>query len=126
MRSYLSIVVPLYKEEESVELLVLQLVVVVDKLDFSKEINLIDDGSTDETWPKIEALKTERPNLVGLRFRRNYGQTSKMVAGLDQAVGNIIVTMNGDLQNTTVVGFMAWLSEARSGHLNNRIKCWVL
>jgi glycosyltransferase involved in cell wall biosynthesis len=96
---YLSIVVPLFNEEESVEPLVLQLSRVIAKLEFPSEIILIDDGSSDDTWSKIETLKSTISHLRGVRFRRNYGQTSAMVAGFDHAEGEIIVTLDGDLQN---------------------------
>jgi glycosyltransferase involved in cell wall biosynthesis len=59
----------------------------------------VDDGSTDNTWRIIERLKVSNPNLRGIKLRRNYGQTNAMVAGFDQANGQIIVTMDGDLQN---------------------------
>jgi len=99
MSVYLSIVVPLYNEEESVEELVSNIVEVGEQLNFTYEIILVDDGSTDKTWESIELLKKSIPHLRGIKFRRNYGQTSAMVAGFDHAHGEIIVTMDGDLQN---------------------------
>jgi len=96
---YLSIVVPLYNEEKSVEKLVASILEVGKAFDFSYEIIFVDDGSTDKTWQKIEQLKNSTPHLKGIKFRRNYGQTSAMVAGFDHASGEIIVTMDGDLQN---------------------------
>ena len=63
------------------------------------EIVLIDDGSTDRTWDKIEQLKLHYNRIVGIKFRRNFGQTAAMVAGFDNARGKFIVTMDGDLQN---------------------------
>jgi len=59
----------------------------------------VDDGSKDNTWAIIERLKETMPQLKAIKFRRNYGQTSAMVAGFDHAEGEIIVTMDGDLQN---------------------------
>ena len=99
MSIYLSIVVPLYNEEESVEKLLSRILEVGEEFDFSYEIIFVDDGSTDMTWEKIEQLKSSTPYLKGIKFRRNYGQTSAMVAGFDHASGEIIVTMDGDLQN---------------------------
>lgn len=99
MPVYLSIVIPLYNEEESVERLVVRLNEVVEQFDFDYELILVDDGSTDSTWAKIEDLKVSHPIITGIKFRRNYGQTSAMVAGIDHAKGEIIVTMDGDLQN---------------------------
>jgi glycosyltransferase involved in cell wall biosynthesis len=60
---------------------------------------LVDDGSTDGTWESIVRLKTAHPVLRGIKFRKNFGQTSAMVAGFDNARGEVIVTMDGDLQN---------------------------
>jgi len=96
---YLSIVVPLYNEEESVEKLVSRIIDVGANFKFVYEIILVDDGSTDNTWQSIEKLKSSTPNLRGIKLRRNYGQTNAMVAGFDHAAGEIIVTLDGDLQN---------------------------
>jgi len=96
---HLSIVVPLYNEEESVERLVARILEAASRFDFSYEIMLVDDGSKDGTWSIIERLKKTVPQLRGVKFRRNYGQTSAMVAGFEHSLGEIIVTMDGDLQN---------------------------
>jgi len=96
---YLSIVVPLYNEEESVEKLLLGILKESQKFDFNYEIIFIDDGSSDKTWQVVERLKETTPQLKAIKFKRNYGQTSAMVAGFDHAAGEIIVTMDGDLQN---------------------------
>ena len=99
MSIYLSIVVPLYNEEDSVEKLLARIVEVGNVFDFTYEIIFVDDGSRDKTWELIEQLKKTAPNLRAIKFRRNHGQTSAMVAGFDHARGQIIVTMDGDLQN---------------------------
>ena len=99
MAILLSIVVPLYNEEESVEKLVSRIVEVGKSFDFPYEIFLVDDGSTDKTWALIEEMKKSTPQLRGIKFRGNYGQTSAMVAGFDNARGELIVTLDGDLQN---------------------------
>jgi glycosyltransferase involved in cell wall biosynthesis len=99
MSARLSIVVPLYNEEESVERLVAEVLRVAQSFPFEYELILVDDGSTDGTWEIIERLKESTPPLRAVRLRRNYGQTSAMVAGFEQARGEIIVTMDGDLQN---------------------------
>ena len=96
---YLSIVVPLYNEEESVEKLLAGILEVTNQFDFAYEIIFIDDGSKDNTWAIVEQLKETTPQLKAIKFRRNYGQTSAMVAGFDHAQGQIIITMDGDLQN---------------------------
>ena len=99
MPLYLSIVVPLYNEEESVEKLLAGILEVTKQFDFAYEIIFVDDGSKDNTWAIVEQLKETTPQLKAIKFRRNYGQTSAMVAGFDYARGQIIVTMDGDLQN---------------------------
>lgn len=99
MQPYLSIVIPLFNEEESIETLVSKILVALSKFEFSYEIILIDDGSNDGTWKIIEKLKESVPHLRGIKFRRNFGQTSAMVAGFEHSLGEIIVTMDGDLQN---------------------------
>ena len=96
---HLSIVVPLYNEEESVDKLVARIVEAASRFEFPYELILVDDGSTDGTWKSIEQLKEKVPHLRGIKFRRNYGQTSAMVVGFEYSRGEIIVTMDGDLQN---------------------------
>ena len=96
---HLSIIVPLYNEEESVEMLLSELLEICKEFEFPYEIIFVDDGSTDSTWEIIEGLKEKVSPLKAIRFRRNYGQTSAMVAGFDHASGEIIVCMDGDLQN---------------------------
>lgn len=97
--TYLSIVVPLLNEEESVPKLVAKITGICRQFDFKYEIILIDDGSTDSTWRIIEDLKTSNPYLKGIKFSRNFGQTNAMVAGIDNSSGEIIITIDGDLQN---------------------------
>ncbi len=99
MPIYVSVVVPLYNEEESVEKLVSEIESVGTSFDFEYEIILVDDGSSDRTWTIIEQLGKQKPYIKGIKFRGNYGQTAAMVAGFDYASGEIIVTMDGDLQN---------------------------
>lgn len=96
---YLSLVVPLYNEEESIKPLMAQISKSIEKLDLSYEVILVDDGSTDRTWSTIEDLAKAYPYLRALKFRKNFGQTSAMVAGFEYARGEIIVTLDGDLQN---------------------------
>ncbi len=96
---YLSIIVPLYNEEESVEVLLSQLLEICQGFEFLYEIIFVDDRSTDSTWEIIERLKEKASQLKAIRFRRHYGQTSAMIAGFDHASGEIIVSMDGDLQN---------------------------
>jgi dolichol-phosphate mannosyltransferase len=99
MKPSLSIVVPLYNEAESVEKLVGAIDDEASRLECDYEIILVDDGSTDGTWTSIERLKKTTPNLRGIKFRKNFGQTAAMVAGFEHASGQVIITMDGDLQN---------------------------
>jgi glycosyltransferase involved in cell wall biosynthesis len=99
MSVFLSIIVPLYNEEESVEKLLSSILNVGQDFAFEYEIIFVDDGSTDKTWQLIETLKESTPQLKAIKFRGNFGQTSAMVAGFDHASGEIIITMDGDLQN---------------------------
>jgi glycosyltransferase involved in cell wall biosynthesis len=96
---YLSIIVPLFNEEESLDRLVAQIIETGKNFAFEYEIVLVDDGSTDDTWGIVEKLAGTVRNMRAIKFRRNYGQTSAMVAGFEYAKGEIIVTLDGDLQN---------------------------
>jgi glycosyltransferase involved in cell wall biosynthesis len=95
----LSIVIPVYNEEESVDLLCEKLDEALKPLSLQYEVVLVDDGSKDKTWPKLLANKQKYPYLHLIRFRRNFGQTAAMAAGLDHAEGGVIITMDADLQN---------------------------
>ena len=95
----LSIVVPLYNEEESVTPLYRAIINVVDGLEKSAEIIFVDDGSEDNTFEAAEQLASNDERLRVVKFRRNYGQTPAMAAGIDLARGRTIITMDGDLQN---------------------------
>ena len=99
MSTYLSIVIPVYNEVESIERLVEEILKTTRQFTFSYEIILVDDGSQDGTWDAIVKLKTINENLRAIKFRRNFGQTSAMVAGFDYSRGKVIVTMDADLQN---------------------------
>jgi glycosyltransferase involved in cell wall biosynthesis len=95
----LSVVVPLYNEEESVELLHERITDALRSAGLEYEILFIDDGSRDRTLDKAVAITTRDPRLRVVEFRANSGQTPAMAAGIDLAEGRIIATMDGDLQN---------------------------
>jgi glycosyltransferase involved in cell wall biosynthesis len=95
----LSVVVPLFNEEDSVGLLVEQLLAAVRPLGLSFELVLVDDGSRDDTTTQLRQLSAVVPELVAVLLRRNYGQTAAMAAGFDASSGAVIVTLDGDLQN---------------------------
>jgi len=95
----ISIVVPLFNEEDSVSELVMKIKETCETLNESYEIILVDDGSADNTWEKIEAEKKVFSRIKGIKLRRNFGQTSAMVAGFEHSVGQVIITIDADLQN---------------------------
>lgn len=95
----ISVVVPIYNEEESVGQLVARLHAALTTTGRSYEIVLIDDGSRDHSWRKMKELATQYPGLHLIQFRRNFGQTAAMSAGFNESHGGIIITMDADLQN---------------------------
>lgn len=94
-----SLVVPVFNEEDNIAPLVAQLTAVMDQMPGGAEAVLVDDGSRDETPRRLRAAVAQDARFVVVRFRRNYGQTAAMQAGLEHARGEIIVTLDGDLQN---------------------------
>jgi glycosyltransferase involved in cell wall biosynthesis len=95
----LSIVVPLYNEEESVDALHAEVSAAAEALGIAYEILYVDDGSRDDTAGRLRAIALGDPHVKVIRFRRNYGQTPAIQAGFDQAEGRVVITMDGDLQN---------------------------
>lgn len=95
----LSIVVPVYNEAPNVEALVRELQATADRLPQSAEIVFVDDGSSDDTYALLVAAAGDDPRIHLLRLMRNFGQTAALAAGIDHASGEVIVTMDGDLQN---------------------------
>jgi glycosyltransferase involved in cell wall biosynthesis len=95
----LSVVVPLYNEEQNVPLLVEQVLRSIRPLGLEHELVVVDDGSTDGTAEVLRGLSSGRPELVVVLLRRNYGQSAAMAAGFDASCGQVIVTLDGDLQN---------------------------
>jgi glycosyltransferase involved in cell wall biosynthesis len=95
----LSVVVPLYNEEQSVRPLWEAIVRGVEPLGVAFEIVLVDDGSRDGTARVADEIAREDPRVCLVKFRRNFGQTPAMAAGIAEARGEVIVTMDGDLQN---------------------------
>jgi glycosyltransferase involved in cell wall biosynthesis len=99
MTVLLSIVIPLLNEEENIPLLYQELKEVLDPLENEYEILFIDDGSTDRSLECLCDLQKQDSHVVVVNFRRNFGQTAAMAAGFDYARGDVIVTMDADLQN---------------------------
>jgi glycosyltransferase involved in cell wall biosynthesis len=95
----ISVVVPIFNEEESLAILVEELHAALRPTGKNYELVLVDDGSTDSSWALLEKLADSDEALHLVRFRRNFGQTAAMQAGLDAARGNYVVTIDADLQN---------------------------
>jgi glycosyltransferase involved in cell wall biosynthesis len=96
----LSIVIPLLNEQESLPELHQWIVKVMQSHNYSYEILFIDDGSTDASWQTISQLSSENPNVKGIRFLRNYGKSQALHAGFAKAQGDVIITMDADLQDS--------------------------
>lgn len=95
----ISIVVPLYNEGKNIPPLISALENVLDGLDRLYEIVLVDDGSTDDTLSGAKKAASRNPRVKIVTFKKNFGQTAAMAAGFDHSTGNIIIPMDGDLQN---------------------------
>lgn len=96
----LSIVIPLLNEQESLPELHNWIVKVMQAHNYSYEILFIDDGSNDASWNVIEKLSHENPNVKGIRFLRNYGKSQALHAGFAKAQGDVVITMDADLQDS--------------------------
>ena len=99
VRPMLSIVIPVFNEEENVPLLAEEIRQALDPQGIAYEVVAVDDGSTDGTWTRLENVRAQDPRWVLVGLRRNFGQTAAMSAGFDHARGDVIVTLDGDLQN---------------------------
>jgi glycosyltransferase involved in cell wall biosynthesis len=96
----LSIVISLYNEEESLPELVAWIDRTLKPQGYSYEIIMVDDGSRDRSWSVVEELSNQYPQIRGIRFRRNYGKSAALYCGFDAARGDIVVTMDADLQDS--------------------------
>lgn len=95
----ISVVIPVYNEEENIPVLHEKLSSVLDRLGYEYEIIYVDDGSSDRTLEILESLQKKDRHVVVLSLRRNFGQTAAFAAGFDFARGDVIITMDADLQN---------------------------
>lgn len=96
----LSLVIPVYNEEESLPPLMEWIARVMQEHGFSYEVIFVDDGSTDTSWEVITRLKQQYPAIRGIRFRRNYGKSPALYCGFDAAQGEVVITMDADLQDS--------------------------
>lgn len=95
----LSIVIPLYNEEESLPELLALIEEVVNSMAISYEVILVDDGSRDNSWGVIESLAKKNSAIKGIQFRRNYGKSAALYSGFAKAQGEVVITMDADLQD---------------------------
>ena len=96
----ISVVIPLFNEEESLPELHLWIVSVMKKNQFSYEIIFVDDGSRDNSWQIIEQISKEDANVKGIRFQKNFGKSQALHAGFEIAKGEVVITMDADLQDS--------------------------
>jgi len=97
----ISVVIPLFNEEESLPELFSWIKRVMDENRFTYEVYFVNDGSTDHSWQVIEQLQTENPDVVhGIKFRRNYGKSPALFCGFARVQGNVVITMDADLQDS--------------------------
>ena len=96
----ISVIVPLYNEAESLPELHAWIKRVMDEHHFSYEILFVNDGSTDDSWKVIEELHTVHPEVKGIKFRRNYGKSPALFCGFERAEGEVVITMDADLQDS--------------------------
>ncbi|MBC5837231.1 glycosyltransferase family 2 protein [Flavobacterium muglaense] len=96
----LSILIPLLNEEESLQELYTWIIKVMQANNYSYEVIFLDDGSTDKSWSIIEQFAQENPHIKGVRFMRNFGKSQALHAGFAKAQGDVIITMDADLQDS--------------------------
>ena len=96
----LSILIPLLNEEESLKELYTWIIKVMQANQYTYEVIFLDDGSTDNSWKLIEAFSNENPNIKGIRFMKNFGKSQALHAGFAKAQGDVIITMDADLQDS--------------------------
>ncbi|HOI27558.1 MAG TPA: glycosyltransferase family 2 protein [Paludibacteraceae bacterium] len=96
----ISVIIPLFNEEESLPELYAWIKRVMEANNFSFEIIFVNDGSTDGSWNVISRLADEASNVKGIKFRRNYGKSAALYCGFDKAEGDVVITMDADLQDS--------------------------
>ena len=96
----ISVVVPLYNEEESLPELSAWIERVMVANNFTYEIIMVDDGSNDKSWKVIEQLSAKDDHVRGIKFRRNYGKSAALHCGFEDAQGDVVITMDADLQDS--------------------------
>src|SRR5829696_7075360 len=125
----ISLVVPVYNERETLEEVYRQAVAALEAIGRPYEIIVVDDGSSDGTWEIVERLHEQDAELHAVRFKRNFGQHPAMHAGLVRARGDIVVTMDGDLQNSPsdlpkLISAIDGGADVASGRRHSREDAW--
>ncbi len=100
MTKDLSIVIPVYNEEESIPELLEWIFRVIDGNKIDAEVILVDDGSSDGSWPVIQEKAKSDPRIFGIRFNRNYGKSAALQIGFDRSIGDVVITMDADMQDS--------------------------
>lgn len=134
----ISVIAPVYNEAENLDLFFENLLTVMDREAYQYEILFIDDGSTDGSAEKLNAIARQYPQCKVVHFRRNYGQTAAMMAGFDFSQGDIVVTIDADLQNDPedIPGLLAKLAEGydlvsgwrrnrKDANLTRKVPSWI-
>ena len=96
----ISVIIPLYNEAESLPELHAWIKRVMDANEYTYEVLFVNDGSTDDSWKVIEELHATHPEVKGIKFRRNYGKSPALFCGFDRAEGDVVITMDADLQDS--------------------------
>src|SRR5262245_16888195 len=96
----ISIAIPLFNEEESLQELCNWIEKVMKENNFSYEVILVDDGSRDSSWEKIELISKQNSSVKGIKFRRNYGKSAALNVAFAEAKGDVVITMDADLQDS--------------------------
>ncbi|MBI1373159.1 MAG: glycosyltransferase [Phycisphaera sp.] len=126
----LSIIIPIYNEQENIAAMAERLDAAMATLDRAWEVIYVNDGSTDDSAAMLDAVAAANPRVRVVQFRRNFGQTAAMMAGIDHARGEILVPMDGDLQNdpADIAALLAKIDEGYdvvSGWRKNRQDAWL-
>lgn len=96
----ISVIVPLFNEEESLPELLAWIARVMDANGFTYEVMMIDDGSKDRSWEVVQELAQSNPHIKGISFQRNYGKSAALNVGFEKAKGDVVITMDADLQDS--------------------------
>jgi len=96
----ISVVIPVFNESESLPELSAWIERVMNEHHYSYEVIYVDDGSTDDTWETIEFLRSNNPNIKGIKFQRNYGKSAGLNVSFKAAKGDVVITMDGDMQDS--------------------------